>query len=82
MKMTKFFAIMLVLTGAVSQGNFWDDWTRPQTQDQLEKRNIDLKYQEKQARVANEAQKKQEDLRYKQSKLELDRKRDQLRLDR
>lgn len=89
MKINKVLAIMLSLTCVVSQTYFWDDWARPETPDQVDKRNMDLRYQEKQshieqkkADVAAEARKKQQDLNYKKSQIELQRKRDQLKLDR
>jgi hypothetical protein len=89
MKINKVFAIILVLTGVISQGYFWEDWGQPQTREQLDKRNVDLRYQEKQTRVqqkkadvAAEAQKRQQDLNYKQSQLEIQRKKDRLRAER
>lgn len=89
MKINKILAIMLGLISITSQAYFWEDWRRPSTQEELDKRNLDLKYQEKQehlqqkkADVAVEARKKQEDLNYKKSQLELQRKRDRLKLDR
>lgn len=89
MKINKFFAIMLALTGVISQGYFWEDWGRPQTREQLDKRNVDLRYQEKQAHlqqkkadVAADAQKRQQDLNYRQSQIEIQRQKDRLRLER
>ena len=89
MKINKVLAIMLALTGVISQGYFWEDWGQPQTREQFDKRNVDLRYQQKQthvqqkkADVAAEAQKRQQDLNYKQSQLEIQRKKDRLRVDR
>jgi hypothetical protein len=82
MKMTKIFAIMLALTGVFSQAN----WGRPLTQEEIDKRNIDLRYQEKQshveqkkANVTAEASKKQQNLNYEKSQIKLQRERDLLK---
>jgi hypothetical protein len=89
MKMTKFFAIMLGLASVASQAYFWEDFGQPQTQEQLEKRNIDLKSQEKlshveekKADVAEKARKEQRYLNYQKSKIELERQRNRLKVDR
>ena len=82
MKINKILAIMLGLISVASQAYFWENIRQPLTQEEIEKRDLDLKYQEKQQHVAAEARKKQEDLNYKRSQLELQRKRDRLKLDR
>ena len=89
MKINKIFAIMFGLISVAAQGYFWEDFRQPSTPEQIEKRQLDLKYQEKQSRVqqkkanvAAEARKKQEDLNYQRSQLELQRKKDRLKLDR
>ena len=90
MKINKILVIMFLLAGTACLAYFWEDFGRRSTpQEQIEKRELDLKYQEKQshvqqkkADVAAQARKKQEDLNYKQSQLELQRKRRRLELER
>ena len=83
MKITKIFAITIALTAIIAQAY----WGQPLTQEDVDKRKMDLKYQERQshieqrkADVAAEARKKQQDLNYKKSQIELQRKKDQLKL--
>lgn len=89
--MKKIIVIVIIcgLIGVISQAYFWENFGRPMTQEEIDKRALDLKYQEKQSRmqqkkaeVAAHAQKRQKDLSYEQSRLELKRKQDRLKLER
>ena len=90
MKINKILVVMLFFVGSASLAYFWEDFGRRSTpEERIEKRELDLKYEEKQAHVqqkkadvATQARKKQEDLNYKQSQLELQRKRNRLKLER
>ncbi len=89
MKKIIVFVIIFGLVGIISHAYFWENFGHPMTQEEVDKRALDLKYQEKQSRmqqkkaeVAAHAQKKQKDLNYEQSRLELKRKQDRLKLER
>jgi len=82
-----FVVALLGLIGISLQAYFWEDFGRPLTQEEVEKRELDLKYQEKQSHLqqkkadaAEHARKKQKDLDYEKSRLELKRKKDRLKV--
>src|SRR4030095_6246153 len=93
MKKTKFLVgllglvVLFGLIGISLQAYFWEDFGRPLTQEEVEKRELDLKYQEKQSHLqqkkadtAEHARKKQKDLDYEKSRLELERKKKRLKV--
>lgn len=93
MKINQILAIMLGLTCAVSQPYFWENWGRPLTQEDVEKREIDLKHQKKVTDIeykqrkgvikdSDKARERQVELDRKKAQAELDRKKDRLKLDR
>jgi hypothetical protein len=84
-----FVVVLLGLIGISLQAYFWQDFGRPLTQEEVEKRELDLKYQEKQSHLeqkktdtAEHARKKQRDLNYEKSRLELKHKKDRLKVER
>ena len=84
-----FVVALFGLIGISLQAYFWEDLGRPRTQEELEKRELDLKYQERQSHLeqkkadaAAHAREKQKDLDYEKSRLELKRKKDRLKIER
>ena len=93
MKKNIVLAITISFVFVNSQAYFWENWGQPQTQEQIEKREIDLKHQKKitdieykqrkeQVGGADKLRKKQIDLERKKDQVELDRKIDRLNVDR
>ncbi len=74
--------LILCLTCGIAQGYIWNDWKKPSTQAEIDKKEIDLKYQKKAAHNYAKAEKKQADLNLKQKKIELDRQKANLELER
>jgi len=94
MKINKALAFVIVVTSVMSQAYFWEDWGKQSTpEERIKKEEIDLKYQERAADIDYKKQKaaqhgyeksreKQADLDRKKAKLEIDRKRDRLKVER
>jgi len=89
MKINKAFILIVGLICTHVQPYFWQNWKKPETEQEIEKRKIDLKYQEKRAHLEHKkqdvtarAQQKGDEINYKRDKLELERKKDQLKIDR
>ncbi len=94
MKLKRALPLIVAFTTSMSLAYFWEDWgARSTPQERMEKENIDLKYEKKAADIdykkqkaardiSEKSRKKQRDLEYKKEKLNLDRKKARLDVER